>query len=151
MSELRERIIANIRSEARNLIKRDVPMPDRDPRWNDLKAKILIEERELYEKEIEAKHMADYESMNASLQKAYSKANNGMPYDEWLTKAKKLYSIEGSSVISIAKGPKNTDTVNTGSKWQAEKRVLKLIYTKYNDHFNRGYDFMWDPDGEENK
>lgn len=148
MSEIRERIIANIRVEVRNFLRRDVPMPNRDPRFDDMKAKILVEERELLEKEREAVHMIDYESMNDKLKKSYEQNNNGVPYDEWLDKAKKLYKIDGSVVTSIAKGPENEVIVDTGSHWQAKKRVLKLIAYKYRDHFQRGHDFMYDPDGE---
>lgn len=148
MNKIRERIIANIRVEVKNFLKRDIPMPDRDPRWDDIKAKILVEERKLYEKEIEAKHMADYETMNASLEKSYEQNNNGVPYGEWLDKAKKLYKVDGSVVTSMAKGPGNEDVVDTGSHWQAKKRVLKLIAWKYRDHFHRGHDFMYDPDEE---
>lgn len=148
MSEIRERLIANIRGEVRNFLKRGTPMPDRDSRWNDIKAKILVEERELFDKEVEAKHMSDYETMNESLKKSYESSNNGVPYDEWLDKANKLYNIDGSVVTSIAKGPDNANAVDTGSHWQAKKRVLKLIAWKYRDHFQRGCDFMYDPDGE---
>jgi len=151
MNELQQRIIDNIRAEARNLLKRGIPMPDRDPRWDDLKAKILIEERELYEKEIEAKHMADYETMNTRLKKAYDQANNGMGYEEWLEKAKQIYKINGSIVTSLASGPDHLKTWDTGSHWQAQKKVLQLIYWLYYEHFireNGTKDFRYDPNKE---
>lgn len=149
MNDIKQRVIENIRSEARNFIRNEVPMPERDPKWDDIKAKILVEERDLYEKEVEAKHMADYETMNARLKKSYEESGNSVPYDEWLAKAKKLYTISGSTVTSIAKGPHNAEIVDTGSPWLAKKRVLQLIAYKYRDHFQRGHDFMWDPDGDE--
>lgn len=146
MSDIKQRVMENIRAEARNFLRRGIPMPDRDPRWDELKAKILVEERKLYEKEIEAKHMADYEIMNDQLKRAYEQTSNGTPYEEWLDKANKLYKISGSTVTSIAKGPHNAWSKDMGSHWQAKKYVLKLIGWKYRDHFQRGCDFMWDPE-----
>lgn len=151
MGEIRDRIIANIRANIKNFLRYEIPIPKRGAQWDDTTAKLLVEERELREKEIEAKHTADYESMNAKLKKAYDSSAGGMPYEEWLDKARRLYSIQGNSVTSIAKGPKNVVTVATNSPWQAKKRVLQLIAYKYNDHFNKGFDFMYDPDGETNE
>ena len=148
MNDMQQRVIDNIRLEARKLLRQGIPMPDRDPRWSDLKVKILVEERELYEKEIEAKHMADYETMNDNLKRSYEQSNNGVPYDEWLEKAKRLYKIDGSTVTSIARGLEHAESVDTGSPWLAKKRVLKLITWKYRDHFQRGHNFMYDPDKE---
>lgn len=146
VTDLQKRIVANIRTEVKAFLREGTPMPERDARWEEAKNRILVEERELYEKEIEAKHMADYETMNSSLKKAYESTNSGIAYDEWLTKAKSLYSINGTTVSSIAKGPDNENEWRMESVWAAKKKVLKLIYYKYYDHFKRGHDFAYDPD-----
>lgn len=153
MNELKNRITANIRSEVRNFLRKEIPLPERDERWKDITAKLLVEERELLEKEREAKCMADYENMNTSLKKAYQSSGNDTPYEEWLEKVKKLYKTEGVTVTSLASGPDHMKTWKLNSAWQAKKKVLQLIYWMYYNHFLRDgaqtKELRYDPDGEE--
>lgn len=152
MNDLKERIMTNIRAEVRNFLRRDTPLPKRDERWEDITAKLLVEERELLEKEREAKHMADYESLSKNLERAYNTAGNGMPYEEWLDECKKRYIINGTTVISLARGTDKEQEWKLKSPWQAKKKVLQLIYWMYYEHFLRAEglvkDFMCDPDEE---
>lgn len=152
MDSIKERILTNIRAEVRSFLRKDAPLPKRDERWKEVTAKLLVEERELLEKEREAKHMADYEALNKDLEKAYQTTGNNMPYDEWLDKAKRLYSVEGTTVTSLALGPDHEKEWRMPSVWQAKKKVMQLIYWKYYDHFlrtGRTNDFRYDPDEEE--
>ena len=89
--------------------------------------------------------MADYNTAESNLKRRFGENRNGLSYDEWLDKAKSFYKIDGPFVVSIARSKNKEDIVNTGGPWQAQKRVITLIATKYRDHFDRGYDFAWDP------
>lgn len=91
----------------------------------------------------------DMETVDASLRDLAMKVA-GDEWEKWLDKSLRLYSIgSGYAVTSIARGPKHAKTVECETMLDAKRRILTLLRTKYNDHFNRGYGFAWDPDADE--
>ena len=86
MSDIRERVLENIRGEVRKYLRDGTPMPQRDPRWSVDIESILAEETKIFHAEQEA----DIEQMYANYHKKHV---SGITFEEWMEKAKKLYSI----------------------------------------------------------
>lgn len=153
MDKFTQRVIENIRHEIKRHLRTGEPMPERDPRWNELKEKLMKEEEELLRKEQEAKYMIEYETTRGNLERVYKTTKDGLSYDEWLAKIEQLYSIDDWYVVrSVARGPDNEREWICKSYWQAKKKVMQLIYWRYYDHFMRDitYNMAYDPDEEDN-
>jgi len=71
--------------------------------------------------------------------------------DQWLETALKLYTIDPNDnlVTSIAHGPEHPESWACDTYLDAKKKILQLIRYKYRDHFERGHDFFYYPEGEE--
>ena len=132
-------IMENIRAEAYRFIKDGTPISERGSQWNEFTKQALVEAK----KQLENEEFLKVEKAERRLAHA-----SGITYEEWLAKAKKLYSIDTqtSIVTSIAMGPDHGKTWECDSQLAARKRVLKLMQYKKYDHFERGCDFKYDPD-----
>lgn len=139
---MRERILENIRHECRKFLRDATPMPARDARWTQEIERIMAEELKIFENE----QKQQIEEMYANFHKKHV---SGISYEEWLEKAKKLYTISGAFVTSIARGPSHPETFGPFKTDKAcHKKVLQLIYYKQHDHYERGCDFAYDPEAE---
>jgi arginine utilization protein RocB len=129
----------NIRSEAYNFVKDGTPITERGDQWAEFTRQAIEEAKKQVENE-------EYVKIEKAERKLATKT--GLTYEEWVTKAKKLYSIDPSTakVTSIALGPTHGRTWECESQLGARKRVLKLMGYKRYDHFERGCDFAYDPD-----
>lgn len=134
-------IIDNIRDDAAAYIRVGKPMPQRGPQWDTFVKEAIEEEKRKADQEA----FIELEGLERKLA-----TSNGLSYDEWLAKAKKLYSVDPNTsvVTSIARGPDNGRTWEEESQLAARRRVYKLMQYKKYDHFERGRDFAYDPDGE---
>lgn len=134
-------ILQNIRDDAAAYIRAGKAMPERGAQWNEAVRLAIEEERKLHEQEA----LAELEGLERKLAEKCL-----MSYDEWLAKAKKLYSIDPTTsvVTSIAHGPDHAKTWEEENQVAARRRVYKLMVYKKYDHFQRGCDFFYDPDGE---
>jgi hypothetical protein len=137
-------IKGNIMAEAYLFVRKGIPMGERDSRWADF-TKFAVEEAK---KQVEAEEFASLEKLERKLA-----TTQGLSYDEWLAKAKKLYSIHPmtSVVTSIAHGTDHGKTWEEDSQVAARRRVYKLMQYKKYDHFTRGRDFFYDPDKASNE
>lgn len=144
MSDVRSRILNNIRADIRSYLRNSKPLPLRDSKWDSEVERIMKEEKREYEEE----QQADIEMM---YQTYYLKHVSGCTFEEWMVKCNKLYKIEDDFLVtSIALGPDNQKQWQCNSRKDAHKRVLKLIGYKRRDHFERGHDFAYDPEDTEN-
>jgi hypothetical protein len=136
---MKEMIMNNIKHEARLFVRDGVPMNDRGVQWRAYtEACVAIAKLEVKEEE-----EANLEKLERQLA-----THQGLSYDEWLAKAKKLYSIHPmtSVVTSIALGPTHGRVWEEDSQIAARRRVYTLMRYKRYDHFTRGCSFKYDPD-----
>ena len=72
-------------------------------------------------------------------------AKMGMDYDEWLTQARRYYTIDPTTftVTSIAMAQDKPRTWLCDSLETAEFKVIELIEYKYYDHTYKGCTFKW--------
>jgi hypothetical protein len=132
-------VMDNIQAEAYRFVKDGTPMNERGPQWTEFTRSAIAEAR----KRVEHEELLKVEKSERNLA-----TKQGLSYDEWLEKAKKLYSIDQQTAVvtSIALGPDHGKTWECESYVDARKRVLKLMQYKKYDHFVRGHDFAYDPD-----
>lgn len=137
--DVRERVLENIRAEVRKHLRDGSPLPVRDARWKTYTDSIMQEETKIF-------HAEQEEEIEAMYANYHKKHVSGITFEEWMEKAKKLYSVAGSTVTSIALGPDHQREFILKSHKAAHKKVLKLIYYKQYDHYVRGNDFAYDPE-----
>lgn len=140
MSDIRERILIHIDREALAFVTDGTPMPTRDARWDADIAAAIAKYTACPPKD---KRLAKIESGYKDL---YKRSKSDLSYDEWFARAQALYSIDAdNTVTSIARGIGNEETWACNSNIEAREKILQLIRYKYQDHFNKGCDFMYDP------
>jgi hypothetical protein len=85
--------------------------------------------------------------VNAKIEEAAAKL--GMTYDQWITQAKKFYTIidlgSGDWIVqSVARSPNTpADEWPVADEAEGLEKVFQLISYKKYDHFVRGHDFAW--------
>jgi len=157
MSAIKDRIMDNITTEARNQVVNGVPMQERGEAWAEFSAYAL--------KEAIVKQMLNPEEPDSAKKKGLTveermkrleakqrklAARQGMSYEEWLKVANSLYSIDGNyTVTSIARGPDHMQTWETSSEIAAKERIYKLLAYKRYDHFERDANFAYVPEGNQ--
>lgn len=151
MSDIRDRIIQNIHSEAKSHIENGTQMSKRDPQWDHIVTEAINIAQSLYAPVIKRgrNKLTPEQRLKRRQQKMAKK--NGISYDEWMKICKSHYSIDDVNFIvtSLAHGPNHLKTWKYSSEYECQEQVYKLMsWMHYNHHEREGcetIEFRYNP------
>ena len=125
MNELDQRIMRNLRTEARLSVRRaEYVLPERTEKWAAARRLIIEEEKKIWDAEVAVKTEKECEKIRQRLSS----------YDpEWETWAKSLYKDQGDKLVSTAREWKEEVAWTIDSELAKLKKIEKLVKYKIRD------------------